>query len=516
MEFMSMFVVVVLNCVAAALPALLGGVIVAGAVRAWVGPTALRSALDGRSGPAKAFVLGFLLPLDALSMLPLAAEGRRAGVRTASLVAFLLAGGVSPFTMAAGLHSMEGWQVGVLVAGYVVCAALVVRVAGWVKPATLEGEAGLLPSGVRGLAAGVTQAAGGSWWLDVTVAVVATGLLAMALPAGFWAHELMEQQWFNFLYMGLAAPVFVTTAAAGMQQAAGLIDQDVSPGLALVWLFLGGGLTLGTVTFLARRVSVTCGVVVLVVAVVGAVAMGTVGDRVLRGGYPLAEDSHAFDTFSRPQRLGLKDEALGDAFGSHVRRAVTWPVGASAGVLVLLGVVGAVWRPSRVEGQAAGVVEGVPAGMSVGMSAGTAKAVRAGLLIAGGAVLIYIYFPAPEQLGKEMSGAYAELRPLLTQLENGEAAEARTKISTEAARHRAVVLLERLRRWAGKAPFSSQLRGGPDVGQQADGLKVTVERVSETVLLDGPQLETDNNLMMLQVRQLQRVLAGGSAVKPTE
>lgn len=161
MELMSMFVVVVLNCLAAALPALLGGVVVAGAVRAWVGPVALKSALDGGAGPVKAFVLGFLLPLDALSMLPLAAEGRRAGVRTASLVAFLMAGGVSPFTVAAGLHSMAAWQVGVLVAGYVVCAALVVRLAGWVKPATLEAEAAALPGGVRGLLGGVTQAAGG-------------------------------------------------------------------------------------------------------------------------------------------------------------------------------------------------------------------------------------------------------------------------------------------------------------------------------------------------------------------
>ena len=80
-----------------------------------------------------------------------------------------------------------------------------------------------------------------------------------------------------------------------------------------------------------------------------------------------------------------------------------------------------------------------------------------------------------------------------------------------AKRKTAVDLVTKLRGLAGKATISSMLRGGADVATQADGLSMTLDRVGETLLLDGARLDTDNDLMMLQVKQLQKVLGGSEA-----
>src|SRR5258708_4153009 len=99
-----------LQCLLEAAPTLLCGLVTAGLMRGIVGPEALRRWFtdDTRFGPARACLLGLLLPVCSLGVLPVAWELRRAGVPRVIVLTFLLSAPLTnPFALASSLQTLE-------------------------------------------------------------------------------------------------------------------------------------------------------------------------------------------------------------------------------------------------------------------------------------------------------------------------------------------------------------------------------------------------------------------------
>jgi hypothetical protein len=124
----------------AAAPTLLLGFLTAGALRAMVGPDALRRLFGAgrRSGPVRAWCLGTVLPVCSLGVLPVLRELRRAGVPRATLLSFALAAPMlNPFSLLYGSTLIQPWVLAV----FVLASSVVAIGAGSIAGSRRAGEA---------------------------------------------------------------------------------------------------------------------------------------------------------------------------------------------------------------------------------------------------------------------------------------------------------------------------------------------------------------------------------------
>ena len=131
--------------------------------------------------------------------------------------------------------------------------------------------------------------------------------------------------------------------------------------------------------------------------------------------------------------------------------------------------------------------------------------VRVVLLLSTFAAGVYLYYPHPAVVAQQLVASGEKLKKLTNDMNDG-------KVTPE-LQQQAAMLCKELENLAGKATFSSKLRGGPNVETFADGLAMTASRLSETVVLEGAQVETDGNLIWLQCKRLADALKPAAAAK---
>lgn len=399
-------------------PHLLCGLAVAAALRMLVAPAAVRRffVTDGQTGLLRAWGVGALLPVDALGVLPVARQLRRAGVPAGHVLTFVVVGPlINPLSLAYGLAKIEPFALFGLVAvpfGLAVgVGALVNR---WNPPGASPTEP-LLEDGspVRGrprlVAAGLFMAreASGPVLLYAAATLAGAGAVGAALPNALY-RLTAATPWMTDLPVGLAAAALpaVFGPEKAMLMAGNLLDADASFGMALTFLLFTAGVDLGTLVWLGtsfpRRLAVRTAAAWLGAAVlVGCVAhlMGT-GPRVASS----ETQAKAFAGVGR-----LEGNSAAEA-GRELGERLSAP-GVAAGVLLAsLVAAGLVSRragltPEDVLARAAVPDEPTATGQSVWNRPVPARWLAL-LGLAGGLAavvsVLYVYYPGPAALFEDM------------------------------------------------------------------------------------------------------------------
>ncbi len=290
------------------------GFIVAGVMRRMLGPAGTRRLFGGPGlkGLFRAWAIGTLLPVCSLGVIPIAREMRRAGVRSGTLLAFVLAAPhINPLSLLYGLTLSEPLVVICFAAG----SLIVALAAGFLWDRVLErpndnpvslladdaaqpGDEPVPAPGVKRLTAVFVTAAheaAGPTMLYVLIGLLATGLIAGTLPQGLFSHTMQHFQWQSPLLMAaIALPLYVGPLQ-GMMRLGLMFEHGNSVAASFVLFELGIGLNIGMIIWLiglfgVRRVLTWLG---LICAVTLALAYSM--DRPLYFAAEEADHTHAFD-----------------------------------------------------------------------------------------------------------------------------------------------------------------------------------------------------------------------------
>ena len=297
-----------------AVPHLLVGLMTAGA--AWaIGPRRVRGLLGANEGsrflPAsfRVWLVGLVLPLDALGVLPVLPILAGSGVRLGLVVMFALSAPLfNPLSLAYAAGSMTPG----LVATHMGLAWLFPALIGWLterlasrvgSEAANPPPASLGPSdrATRAIRAiGWTASGAGGWWRDA-----AWALLGTVLIGAFYPNSLMDDhtgqddpsaplRMTGLTSFYLVNPEKLVPLLAQAEQKAG------SSGAAVVLTLLGVGLSLGLVSHLARTRSLRLGLGVLGLTVGLGLALAQAVHVLLPTQSNEYDYNHTFDQMARP------------------------------------------------------------------------------------------------------------------------------------------------------------------------------------------------------------------------
>ena len=291
-------------------PFLACGLVVAAVFRRLVGHGGVRLLFgDGmKTGVLRAWAVGMLLPVDALGVLPVVRELRRAGLRGGTILAFALSAPLfNPLSLLYGLTLSDPAAVLAFAFGSLV----VVTGAGllWDRlfPRTAAAEArppAPVQQGVKRLAAvavaGAREAAGGTVPL-LLVTLLGPFLLGIALPKGYLGTAVNgENVLAPLVTTAVAIPAYASPMAA-MGTVGSMFQHGNSVGAAFAMLALGAGTTLGLLAWSWRAYGLarTAAMLAAVVGVTLALSYGV--DRPLRPeGADEGGHTHAFDRYTAP------------------------------------------------------------------------------------------------------------------------------------------------------------------------------------------------------------------------
>ena len=302
------------QALAEASPFLACGLVVAAVFRRLVGHPGTRRLFGAdpgthaKTGLLRAWGVGMLLPVDALGVLPVVRELRKAGVPGGTVLAFALSAPLfNPLSLLFGLTLNNPLTVLAFGAGSLV----VVTAAGWawdrLFPDTAAPEdppPGPVPQGVgRLLAVAVAgcREAGGGAVPPVLAALLGPLLLGILLPQGLLGTAVNgEEVAAPLVTAAVAVPAYASPMAA-MGTVGSMFQHGNSVGAAFAMLVLGAGTTLGLVLWAWRSYGVvpTAAMLGAVVAVTLALSYGI--DRPLRAdGAEEGGHTHAFDRYTAP------------------------------------------------------------------------------------------------------------------------------------------------------------------------------------------------------------------------
>ena len=397
---------------------LLIGFVVAGALRAWVGPARLRGWFGtGRwSGPLRGWLIGTILPVCSLGVLPVLAELRRSGVRRDAVLSFALAAPMlNPISLVVILSYLGPEVVGVLVAGAMlvtvalggICRAEAVEPATEADPGPIPGDGATRLRAAAGFAA---RAAAGPILRDVAVGVAVACLFAACLTPGDLAEGVFRHDgWAIPRMIAVAVPSYLTPEK-GVVALPEMLKFGQSPGAMFALLVLGVGMTAGHLSWIAReyggRVLGRWLVGVLALTAVGAVAV----DRLVPVTGTANSDNDHFEELANP----FDPEQLGHA-GTHVRRYLEhvalfhW---ATLAALLTLGGAGVALRRRRPTVGAVAVASD-PTGppepgrrrsrLDAAVPARGVAAVLGLMGLAAAGVGALAFFPAPDEVFRDMA-----------------------------------------------------------------------------------------------------------------
>ncbi|MEM9702935.1 MAG: permease, partial [Planctomycetota bacterium] len=301
-------------------PFLVCGLIVAATFRRLVGHAGVRTLFgDGtRTGLLRAWAVGMLLPVDALGVLPVAREMRRAGLRGGTILAFALSAPLfNPLSLLYGLTLSD--PAAVLAFGF--GSLLVVTGAGfaWDRlfPETAEAEdppPAPVAVGIKRLiavaVAGGREAAGGTVPL-VLAALVGPFLLGAVLPKGVLGTAVNGgNPLAPLLTTAVAIPAYASPMAA-MGTVGSMFQHGNSVGAAFAMLALGAGTTFGLIIWAWRSYGPLRAAVMFAAIVAVTLGLSYGIDRPLRAdGADEGGHTHAFDRYTAPFSAKAAPDAL--------------------------------------------------------------------------------------------------------------------------------------------------------------------------------------------------------------
>jgi len=288
-----LFSSVVLRCIQALLdssPTLLAGILIALSIKHVFGRERVAGWISsGRwTDLPKSWLFASVLPLCSIGVLPVLYELHAAKVRPAVLALVALRGAIwNPFSFAYGLDRLGPSMFFTLVA---VASIVVISLALlWEilhhRHSKIFGSQGFT---IRSIST------------DLAVALLGIAVVVTFVPHGHVGEMLLERSTISFLSMiAIATPAYVPPAMT-MMQIDQVLHQSTIPGLMIVILLIGGGITLGTWSCLWRMYGLRAATsfVMLFVVISGLAGAGL--DRFIYRGFVPREDTHAFDSFGQP------------------------------------------------------------------------------------------------------------------------------------------------------------------------------------------------------------------------
>jgi uncharacterized protein len=286
------------------------GFFVAAVMRVMLGASGTRKLFggEGLQGLFRAWVIGSLLPVCSFGVIPVAREMRRAGVPSATILAFVLAAPqLNPLSFLYGLTLSEP----VVIVSFVFATMAIAVVGGEVWKRVFEKPEDTLPPGdeampapgLKRLAAVFVTAsreAVGPSTGYVLVGIAFTGLLTGLLPHGYLGTSMRHDDWTSPCLMALIGLPAYSGVLPGMMRIGLMFEHGNSVGASFVLFELGVGFNLGLIVWLVvlfgwRRALAWLSVVAVMVLVV-AYAI----ESPLYFAKEEASHTHAFDEWSSP------------------------------------------------------------------------------------------------------------------------------------------------------------------------------------------------------------------------
>lgn len=286
------------------------GLVVAAVMRVMLRAEGTRRLFGGQglSGLFRAWVIGSLLPVCSLGVIPVAREMHRAGVPSATILAFVLAAPqLNPLSFLYGLTLSEP----IVIICFVFVTMAVAIAGGEIWKRGFETPADTLPPGdeptpapglkrlVAVFVAASREAVGPSMGYAL-VGIAFTGLLAGLLPYGVLGTSMRHDDWASPSLMALIGTPAYSGVLPGMMRIGLIFEHGNSVGAGLVLFELGVGFNLGLIVWLLVRfgwMRVLLWLAIMVVLVLG-IAHAIEGP--LYFAREEASHTHAFDDWTSP------------------------------------------------------------------------------------------------------------------------------------------------------------------------------------------------------------------------
>jgi uncharacterized membrane protein YraQ (UPF0718 family) len=289
---------------------ILCGLVVAGVMRRMLGAAGTRRLFGGKGwkGLFRAWAVGTLLPVCSFGVIPIAREMHRAGVRSATILAFVLAAPhINPISLLYGLTISE-WQV---IVSFALGSLAIALFAGaiWDRWFARDRDDVAVPDepmpapGLKRLLSVFVAAARESLspsMLYILFGLLFTGILAGSLPYGCLGRSMRHDDPASPLLMAaFAVPAYIGPLA-GMMRLGLMFEHGNSSGAAFVLFELGIGVNLGLFIWLMswfgwRRVAVWTGLILLIT-----IGLAYGAEQTLYFAHEEAGHTHAFDEWTNP------------------------------------------------------------------------------------------------------------------------------------------------------------------------------------------------------------------------
>lgn len=404
---------------------ILCGLVVAGVLRAMVGPAGTRKLFGspGWRGHLRAWAAGMLLPVCSLGVIPIARELRRSGVPSGTVLAFILAAPLlNPISFLYGLTLSEPFVICVYAGASLLLAMIAGKTWEYFLPTPIEDttavDAEPLPApGLKrmfSIALWAGREAIGPVALYVILGIICSGALAGALPMGSLQPYMRHSDPWSVPLMALIAPVEFNSPLPGMMKIGLMFEHGNSVGAAFVLFVFGLGMNVGLFTWVARQFGLKRAIVWVGVVLIVVVALGFAFEPTLfPTGKEEADHTHAFDDFTAPFPPGtsVTVEMARDKIKERIEALETVALGA-IGFLILLGLADR-WISRRID-VTAWITRRPPAAtVSASLLNRPIPGPVLGVLAILGLVIFsvygaFIYYPPKEEVFDEMARVKVE------------------------------------------------------------------------------------------------------------
>jgi uncharacterized membrane protein YraQ (UPF0718 family) len=408
---------------------LLCGLLVAGIMRCMLGAEGTRRLFGGPGwkGLLRAWGVGTVLPVCSLGVIPIAREMRRAGVRSGTILAFVMAAPhINPLSLLYGLTLSEPLVIICFAVGSLLLALLAGAV--WDKyldSKADEAEPSTEPTpapGIKRLVAVIVAAAREAvnpTMGFILIGIVFTGIMAGALPHGMLGQTMQHKDWLAPLEMtAFALPAYLGPLQ-GMMRLGLIFEHGNSVGAGFVLFELGIGINVGLICWLMTLFGWRRVLLWLAILTGATLALAYASERPLYFSTEEAGHTHAFDDWTCPFQAGESVPLAMVANKILQKVEILEPVSLTGlGFLVLVGVALLKLDPSRridaylATAQPSEVKTDVVWNRHVpGPVLGFTALVG---LVVFSIVALYLYYPAPEEAFAEIGNVRTEALAAVT------------------------------------------------------------------------------------------------------
>lgn len=462
------------------------GFFVAAVMRRMLGPESTRNLFggEGLKGLFRAWVIGSLLPVCSLGVIPVAREMRRAGVPTATILAFVLAAPqLNPLSFLYGLTLSEP----IVIICFVIATMLLAISGGELWKRVFEKPSDSLfpcdepmpPPGIKRLISVVVSAAKETVSPSmgyILIGILFTGFFAGLIPHGALSMTMRHDDWMSPALMALIGLPAYSGVLPGMMRIGLIFEHGNSTGAAFILFELGVGFNLGLISWVMVEFGWRRALAWLLIISALALAVGYGMERPLYFAKEEAVHTHAFDDWTSPFPSG-SNVSYDVVLGKLMQKVeVLEPV--ALGGLLLLFILGTSLscfdRTGKVDKWLTThpPVSEVPVGVWNRGVPGPVLGVVALLgLVVFSMVALYIYYPDPKQ-------AFAEI------------VRVRTEASVAVRTGKKEEAIRRIQQWdllTRKLQVGVFIRTGsmdPEVGKITEDLRERLEDLRDALLAD--------------------------------